>query len=460
MPELPEVETVCRTLKSQIIGKRVESATLLYPRVIKSLNLSLNDLIGHKFTEIERIGKFIIFHLSEDYHMVLHLRMEGKIFYFEKMPPIIKAMSFYLSLDEGYLVFQDTRKFGVDYVFKGTDFYNEEPLVKVGKDPFNMDVDILYNLYSKENGFLKETLLNQTLMSGIGNIYADEILFASNLSPFISPKNLTYTDVNNILENAKKIMARSIELGGSTVKTYLSSANHAGSFQDELKVYSHEHEPCPICKTRLEKRPLGGRGTTFCRHCQKTGQIIGITGLIGTGKSTLTKVFVSHGYLLYDCDKKVAELYEDEQFIKSIKDKFAPIFDEEFSKEVVLKNLQENKIFRRKYETFVYQIISNDLINFLNHHSSNNIVVEAPRLFEAHLEKYMSYVIAVVAQSDTIYQRLLNRGAKNIDKLLELNKKSQIIDKMDKVDFIFENDFPIEEFSERADLFVKKIMEK
>ena len=89
MPELPEVETVCRTLKSQIIGKRVESATLLYPRVIKSLNLSLNDLIGHKFTEIERIGKFIIFHLSEDYHMVLHLRMEGKIFYFEKMPPII-----------------------------------------------------------------------------------------------------------------------------------------------------------------------------------------------------------------------------------------------------------------------------------------------------------------------------------------------------------------------------------
>ena len=108
----------------------------------------------------------------------------------------------------------------------------------------------------------------------------------------------------------------------------------------------------------------------------------------------------------------------------------------------------------------MYQIISNDLINFLNHHSSNNIVVEAPRLFEAHLEKYMSYVIAVVAQSDTIYQRLLNRGAKNIDKLLELNKKSQIIDKMDKVDFIFENDFPIEEFSERADLFVKKIMEK
>lgn len=68
-------------------------------------------------------------------------------------------------------------------------------------------------------------------------------------------------------------MARSIELGGSTVKTYLSSANHAGSFQDELKVYSHEHEPCPICKTRLEKRPLGGRGTTFCRHCQKLDKL-------------------------------------------------------------------------------------------------------------------------------------------------------------------------------------------
>ncbi|HBD06252.1 MAG TPA: hypothetical protein DCY93_02450 [Firmicutes bacterium] len=439
MPELPEVETVKNTLIKDVLGKRITGFSLLYKRIMQT-ELGLEETVNKTIIDIKRHGKFLIINLEDNVNMVLHLRMEGKIFYFkEEIKELPKSTSFVLNLDQGYLYFFDTRKFAVCYVFKGDDYFSLPPLSLVGPDPFLAKKEDIYNSYKKDKRPVKEILMDQHIMSGIGNIYADEILFSCALSPFILGTNLEEKDVENIILSAQKILRKSIELGGSTVKSYQSSANHSGSFQDELKVYGRAGEKCFNCSSLIEKRSLSGRGTSFCPKCQKHGNVIALTGSIGSGKSSVAQIFVNHGYLLYDCDKKVKEFYQDKKFISEIEKKFKDVFKGGFNKDVLLSKMTSSPSFRRKYENYIFHYIKEDINSYLIENYSKNIIVEVPRFFDANLKLMIPRYILVRADKKIRYNRLIKRGQKNIDEMLKLEKDLDK-KKIEQAFFIIDND--------------------
>lgn len=459
MPELPEVETVKNTLSAQIIGRRVEAVEVFYAKMVKTPAVGLSELMDRTFESIARKGKFLIFGLSGALTMVLHLRMEGKFFVVEERPdPLPRSLSFLLRLDDGrYLAFFDTRKFGVVYLFKNRSDLAVEPLLSVGPDPFECSAEHLYESYRRQRRYLKEVLLDQSLVSGIGNIYADEILFAAGLSPFKPADSITPAEAERLLEHAVRIMKKSIETGGSTVRSYLSSPDHAGSFQEHLMVYGRAGQPCKVCGTLIEKRQLDGRGTSFCRRCQHQGLVVGITGAIASGKSTVAGIFARRGFELYSCDQRVHELYADPRFLKEAAKLFPEAFADGYDRDRLLEKLSSETKFRRRYETYLYRALRLDVIEYLNRRADRDVAIEAPRLFEARFEDFCSYLVGVTADEASVRERLKARGTADIKKMLELNSNSRLHQRLDELDFIIENSGTLEELEEKTLDIIRKI---
>ncbi|ASP27936.1 formamidopyrimidine-DNA glycosylase [Spiroplasma corruscae] len=274
MPELPEVETVVSILKKNVIGKIIKNISILYPNLIKTdilVDEFKNTLINKTILDITRIGKYIIFDLG-DYVLISHLRMEGKWFYINDLSLVSeKHIEAIFSLDNGYyLIYDDTRKFGTFNLELKDEYKKINPIVKIGPEPFNEAVNgiYLFELMSKSNKYIKTILLDQTKISGIGNIYADEILFDAKIHPESKTNKLSLNAYNNIYESSKKILRRAIELGGSTISTYKAGHGISGKFQNELKVHLRKNEPCFVCKTNIIKIKVNGRGTYICSNCQ------------------------------------------------------------------------------------------------------------------------------------------------------------------------------------------------
>ncbi|MFA6843685.1 MAG: DNA-formamidopyrimidine glycosylase [Bacilli bacterium] len=267
MPELPEVETVRRTLLLHIIDKPITNIDIRYSGIIKNATPQefREKLINQSFISIKRRGKYLIFVLN-DYYLVSHLRMEGKFFLcqdnnFSAHDHVI----FYFSGEN--LRYRDERKFGVMYIFsKDQDIDNIYPLVKVGKEPWDITPPELYQEIKNRNVAIKTILLNQEIIAGMGNIYVDEVLFRCRLNPQIKAKNITLQDCQNIIENAKRVMDKAISLGGTTIRSFESSMGITGRFQNELLI--HTKSICPVCGTKVKKIRVGGRGTYYCPLCQ------------------------------------------------------------------------------------------------------------------------------------------------------------------------------------------------
>ena len=268
MPELPEVETVRRTLKEVILNKQIKDIVIRYPKIIENVSSEefKSKLIGQTFLDILRKGKYLIFVLN-DYYLVSHLRMEGKFFDYTDND-YGKHDHIIFIFDSFNLRYNDTRKFGRMNLFsKDKNIYNLKPLSNVGEEPFSISLDYLVNKYKKLNKPIKEVLLDQSIMSGLGNIYVDEVLFMARLHPEILASRLSIEDIKNIKEASIEVLNKAIALGGTTIRSFASSHNHSGLFQNELLV--HTKKQCPICKTPIEKIRVGGRGTYFCPSCQK-----------------------------------------------------------------------------------------------------------------------------------------------------------------------------------------------
>lgn len=273
MPELPEVETVKNSLIELIIGKRIESVDIYYDKIIKNVTNSefSEELIGEEFIDIKRRGKYLIFILKH-HAIISHLRMEGKYFLKgreekEKHEHII----FNLENNES-LRYNDTRKFGVMYLYNTTDLdilLNSEPLNKLGYEPFDEKCTplYLYNRLKSYKGEIKKALLDQEIMVGLGNIYVDEVLFISKIHPEEKTSKLNLDDYKNIIESSRITLNKAIKLGGTTIKSFVNSHMATGLFQNELLV--HTKEICPECKGKIEKIRVGGRGTYYCPNCQK-----------------------------------------------------------------------------------------------------------------------------------------------------------------------------------------------
>src|SRR5690554_613421 len=269
MPELPEVETVRKSLKKVILNKKIVDVEIKYNKIIK--NKTDEDfrklLIGQKFIDIKRLGKYLIFVLS-DYYLISHLRMEGK-FLVRRDEAIGKHEHIIFYFTDFNLRYHDTRKFGTMHLYsKNKDIKSLVPLMNVGIEPFDsaLTIDYLEKHFSKTTRPVKSTLLDQRIISGLGNIYVDEVLFLAKLNPENPTNTLSRKNISDIIKYSKLVLNKAIELGETTIRTFSSGSEISGRFQNELRI--HTKKVCPECGQEVIKIKVGGRGTYHCHRCQ------------------------------------------------------------------------------------------------------------------------------------------------------------------------------------------------
>lgn len=274
MPELPEVETVRNVLKLWVNGKKIKDSSIFYEKVLENVFFDefKEKITGQTIYDVERIGKHLIF-VMDDYVLLSHLRMEGKYYLIESEitdEKINKHKIISFLLDDGKtLLYHDVRKFGKMKLLSKADYMKDETLAKLGKEPFSITKEELFAKIKLSNKPIKELILDQTNMAGLGNIYADEVLFLSKINPLKKGKEISLELCQIIIDNSVIVLNKAIKAGGSTIRSYHSGNNVDGRFQNELNVYGKKGEKCPNCQSVIEKIVVGGRGTHYCPNCQK-----------------------------------------------------------------------------------------------------------------------------------------------------------------------------------------------
>ena len=273
MPELPEVETVKEALKRKILNKRIKDVKIYYSKIVEypTNDEFIKKLIGETIVDIKRRGKWLMFEFN-DYYLLSHLRMEGKYNYKKVGDELGKHEHVeFIFEDDTTLRYQDTRKFGRMYLYDKKEALNKPPLNELGLEPWDDTLTHKYlkEVYKNKKKEIKTVLLDQSIITGIGNIYADEILFLSKINPYKKACDLKEKELDSIIENTRKVLEAAIKDGGTTIKSYTSEEGVHGRFQQNLNVHQRKGEECKTCGTKIEKVVIGGRGTYYCKKCQK-----------------------------------------------------------------------------------------------------------------------------------------------------------------------------------------------
>lgn len=288
MPELPEVETVRVGLQKLIVGKVVAAVTFDWPKSFPNDMLSVNMfLINATIMGVRRRAKVLMIDLSSNYSLVIHLKMTGQLVYRGEQAfgaghpngslvgelPDKSTRVICTFTDDSTLFFNDQRKFGWMRLLPTPEISNIDFMQKLGPEPLELDFtkEVLYQrLLRRKKTSIKAALLDQTVLAGIGNIYADESLFLAGIDPAsivgAVPKQIIYALHKAIIT----VLQRSIEKGGSTDKNYVNAEGKKGSYIDFANVFRKEGQPCPnTCGTDIRKSRVAGRGTHSCSHCQR-----------------------------------------------------------------------------------------------------------------------------------------------------------------------------------------------
>ena len=273
MPEKPEVITVCNKLKKHLLGRKFVKVDIYHDNIIAGISVDefKKCLVGQTIKDIDTRGKFIVFKL-DDYCLLVHLRMEGKFFYRKVNDTLTKHEHVVFTMDnEEEVRYHDVRKFGKMYLIEKDKVNNTKPLSELGLEVWdkNLTCSYLKEKFKNKNLPIKTVLLDQSIITGIGNIYDDEILFLANIHPLTKAKYLSDIDLDNIIKYSIIVLDKAIKEGGTTIRSYTSEEGVHGLFQHSLKVHNHVNDPCPNCSTIIEKIKVGGRGTYFCPNCQK-----------------------------------------------------------------------------------------------------------------------------------------------------------------------------------------------
>lgn len=272
MPELPEVETIARSLEPRVRNRVIGSCEVLRPALLR--NTSPADLArvrGRKVLAVRRRGKMLLIEVSGNRTLVFHLKMTGQIVLAGKAAPIDKHVHFVLDFrDAGpRLLFRDVRKFGFLCCLETSSAERSPVLANLGLEPLDAGLRAFSGVFKGRTGRLKSLLLNQRLLAGIGNIYADEILFRSRLHPLTAASALEPGDFKRLWDSTREVLAEAVERRGSTIRDYLDSEGRPGDFQDFHRVYGREGEPCAACGRRVRRIRVGGRSSFFCGRCQR-----------------------------------------------------------------------------------------------------------------------------------------------------------------------------------------------
>lgn len=287
MPELPEVETIKRGLSELIIHQKVTKVEVLCEKSFQGENIK-----GARVTKLRRYGKALIVDLDNQKSLMIHLRMTGQLIFdpqnksrsqnndrfaaghpnenfLDTLPN--KQTRVIIKLENGTLYFNDQRKFGFIKVLDTREVENDPFIKKLAPEPWDISHDDFYKkLQRHQNAPIKATILDQTIIAGLGNIYADETLFMSRIHPETKAGKITKDQVKTIIKNAKIVMEKSIASGGSTMRDYKKADGTRGNYLDKfVQVFGREGKKCPICNTTIEKIKVAGRGTHICPNCQK-----------------------------------------------------------------------------------------------------------------------------------------------------------------------------------------------
>ena len=234
------------------------------------INEFKTKLIGLEFSDILRKGKWLLFEIG-DYYLCSHLRMEGKYFIKNSAEEINKHEHVIFTFsDDTDLRYHDTRKFGRMNLVLKSEIDSVEGVRKQGIEPIdsNLTKEYLYENFKKRKLPMKTLLLDQTIISGLGNIYADEVLFDAKIFPLKLGIEIKIDECQKIVDSSKKIIEEAIKCGGTTIKSYTSSLGVTGRFQHNLKAHKRENQKCKVCGDLIKRIVVGGRSTYYCEKCQ------------------------------------------------------------------------------------------------------------------------------------------------------------------------------------------------
>lgn len=286
MPELPEVETVRRGLQELIVGKVIESAESDNPKSFPNSEVDVrNFMIGAKISAVRRRAKVLMIDLNNNYSLLIHLKMTGQLVYdgqsrfgaghpndslIGALPDRSTRVSIRFETGDS-LFFNDQRKFGWMRLLPTSEIPETPFMKKVGPEPledaFTLDI-FKQRLARHPRANIKATILNQSVLAGVGNIYADESLWGAGVYPGRSVASLTEDEVALLYKEIRLVMNKSIEEGGSSNSTYVDAKGEKGSYMDFARVFRREGKSCLRCEAVIEKTRVAGRGTHYCPTCQ------------------------------------------------------------------------------------------------------------------------------------------------------------------------------------------------
>lgn len=272
MPELPEVETVRRSVELKMKDKKILSVTVNNSDVLDGFTPEsfVALLEGNSVVKMERRGKYLIFCFKSGEKMILHLRMTGQLICFDDDFIADKHCHVVVRFEQGGFYYRDVRRFG-RFCLIGSGGKTEAGMAQLGYEPMdrNFTVNYVRDGVQGRRCSVKSRILDQHFIAGIGNIYADEILFAARIHPERMCCDLTNCQIRRLKKASETVLSEAIEHRGTTFSDFRDGYGEIGGHQEHLSVFHRAGEPCPVCGTTIEKIKCGGRTTSFCPKCQK-----------------------------------------------------------------------------------------------------------------------------------------------------------------------------------------------
>ncbi len=270
MPEMPEVETIRRELIPSLVGRGILAVEFLWPPVAANLpaEVMAEKLQKQSIVDIRRRGKYLIFDLEEKSHLIVHLRMTGQLRIYSQPTAAEKHTHVVMEFDNrAQMHYWDVRKFGRFYYVKD----EKQILGRLGPEPLSESwtSESFADALRHHRAPIKSTLLNQGVVAGLGNIYADEALFFAGIHPLRPASSLTTEEVQQLHHAVRYVLRQALKARGSTFSTYRRPNEETGNYQLQHQVFRRTGQPCPICGTPIERIKVGGRSTHFCPECQR-----------------------------------------------------------------------------------------------------------------------------------------------------------------------------------------------
>ncbi len=273
MPEMPEVETIRRDLEEKVDGKRIKKVIIINPSYFKEVTPShlIKALEGKKFSSFLRRAKYLILQVEGKSFLVIHFGMTGLLLYYLRPQKAEKHTQFIIEFeDSSQLHYQDMRRLG--NIWLTEDFTTLEVIKELGPEPLSEEFTLerfKRELERRKRSKIKLLLMEQSFISGVGNVYANESLFRSGIHPERTAGSLEEKEIKTLYREINKVIEEAIEGRGSSVDTYRDLDGKRGLYEERLQVYGREGEPCLKCGSLIKMKKLGGRGTYYCQKCQK-----------------------------------------------------------------------------------------------------------------------------------------------------------------------------------------------